>query len=128
MNIAIFADGSTLVRLMLLQRRSYLALMDLIYNTNPLKWKRFTIVTHSEHGRWLPCAHILSPIEDDNIVTASLRKVKEWCRRRDACGFAIWLLLTLPLNKRPFAWSFESWRRWLRGGSFSMPEAQWANA
>ena len=53
--------------------------MDSTHNTNTLKWKLFTIMSRSEHGRWVFCAHMLSPTEDGNIVGAFLRKIKMWC-------------------------------------------------
>ena len=58
--------------------------MDSSHNTNALKWKLFTIMARSEHGRWVPCAHLLSPTEDGNIVAAFLRKIKDWCGGRGA--------------------------------------------
>ena len=58
--------------------------MDSTHNTNALKWKLFTVMARSEHGRWVPCAHMLSPTEDGNIVAAFLRKIKEWCGGRGA--------------------------------------------
>ena len=58
--------------------------MDSTHNSNALKWKLFTVMARSEHGRWLPCAHMLSPTEDGNIVAAFLRKIKEWCGGRGA--------------------------------------------
>ena len=58
--------------------------MDSTHNTNTLKWKLFTVMARSEHGRWIPCAHMLSPTENGNIVSAFLRKIKAWCGGRGA--------------------------------------------
>ncbi len=58
--------------------------MDATHNTNTLKWKLFTIMARSEHGRWIPCAHMLSATEDGNIMSEFLRKVKQWCGGRGA--------------------------------------------
>ncbi len=71
-------------RLNFLRRRGHLALMDSTHNTNTLKWKLFTVMARSEHGRWIPCAHMLSPTEDGNIVAAFLRRIKLWCGGRGA--------------------------------------------
>ena len=81
---SVYADGIMLARLMFLQRRGYLALMDFTHNSNALKWKLFTVMARSEHGKWIPCAHMLSPTEDGNIVGAFLRKIKDWCGGRGA--------------------------------------------
>ena len=58
--------------------------MDSTHNTNTLTWKLFTIMARSEHGRWIPCAHMLSLTEDGNIIGAFLRRVKAWCGGRGA--------------------------------------------
>ena len=58
--------------------------MDATHNSNALKWKLFTVMARSEHGKWVPCVFMLSPTEDGNIVAAFLRKIKEWCRGRGA--------------------------------------------
>ena len=41
-------------------------------------------MARSEHGRWIPCAHMLSLTEDGNIIGAFLRRVKAWCGGRGA--------------------------------------------
>ena len=61
--------------------------MDSTHNTNGLKWKLFTIMACSEHGQWIPCAHMLSEFEDGDIVAAFLCKIKTWCGGRGG-----WLL------------------------------------
>lgn len=58
--------------------------MDAMHNSKALKWKLFTVIARSEHGKWLPYAHMLSPTKDRNIVAAFLRKIKEWCGGRGA--------------------------------------------
>ena len=58
--------------------------MDSTHNSNSLKWKLFTLMARSEHGRWIPCAYMLSMTEDGNIIGAFLRKVKAWCGGRGA--------------------------------------------
>ena len=61
--------------------------MDSTHNTNSLKWKLFTLAARSEHGRWIPCAHMVSQYEDGDIVGTFLCTVKKWCGGRGA-----WLL------------------------------------
>ena len=61
--------------------------MDSAHNSSYLEWKLFTIAARSEHGRWIPCAHMLPEYEDDDIVAAFLRKVKKGCGGGDG-----WLL------------------------------------
>ena len=81
MTLSILLDvpNRQLGRLRILQRRGFLALMDNTHQINNSDWYLFTIMVRTEHGKWAPCAYMLSKTEDGDIIGAFLRQIKRWC-------------------------------------------------
>ena len=67
-------------RLSILMRRGHLTLMNSTHHTNQLKWKLFTLMIRDEHASWILEAHMLTSIEDDDIIKEFLRQIKRWAR------------------------------------------------
>jgi len=68
-------------RLDSLRSRGYRSLMDSTHKTNYLGWYLYTVLVRDEFASGIPCAHVLTDGEDSQILTAGLRKIKQWCNR-----------------------------------------------
>jgi hypothetical protein len=68
-------------RLNSLRSRGYLSLIDSTHKTNYLGWYLYTVLVRDEFASGIPCAHVLTDGEDSQILTAGLRKIKQWCNR-----------------------------------------------
>lgn len=62
-------------RLHLFRRRGKFVVIDATHHTNKLRWLLYTLMVRDEQGLWMPCAYMMTRLEDSDIVAAGLRQV-----------------------------------------------------
>lgn len=63
-------------RLRLLANRGFkLTLMDATHNSNEMRWLLYTLMIRQKHGKWIPCAYMLTAKADSDIVQKGLEQV-----------------------------------------------------
>jgi hypothetical protein len=60
----------------------HLTLMDSTHNSNKLKWYLTTLMVRDEHHSWIPAVYFLHNKQDSEVLAASLRQIKQWCRQK----------------------------------------------
>ena len=56
--------------------------MDATHDMNYLRWYLTTLMIRTEHGSWLPAAHLLHEFQDSDIIAVGLHQIKRWCGNR----------------------------------------------